>query len=41
MIARVFAGLLLREFGEDAFGIERVDQTTERILTTQAAEAVA
>jgi hypothetical protein len=28
MIARVFTGLLLREFGEDAFSIERINQDT-------------
>ena len=26
MIARVFTGLLLREFGEDAFSVERINQ---------------
>jgi len=29
MIARVFAGLLLREFGEDAFRVERVGNTPD------------
>jgi hypothetical protein len=29
MIARVFAGLLLREFGEDAFRVERVSNTPD------------
>lgn len=28
MIARVFTGLLLREFGEDAFTVERVNQNS-------------
>ena len=29
MIARVFTGLLLREFGEDSFRIQRVNPTTQ------------
>ena len=30
MISRVFAGLLLREFGEDAFHVRRVDRLPAR-----------
>ncbi len=42
MIARVFAGLLHREFGEEAFHIERVDQSSARSVNRrQGEEAVA
>jgi hypothetical protein len=41
MIAHVFAGLLLREFGEDAFHIERVHPGNEQSVTTQPEEVQA
>lgn len=40
MIAHVFAGLLLREFGKDAFHIERVHPTKEQSITTHQPKEV-
>lgn len=40
MIASVFAGLLLREFGEDAFHIELVHPGKEQTVTTHQPEEV-
>jgi hypothetical protein len=40
MITRVFAGLLLREFGEDAFHIERVNPIKEQSVTAHQPQEV-